>query len=220
MHNKPKGLTVNGLLLIPFLQKLGIMRDEPKEFVVRKKFITSIGVILVYIFIAMLLVIIFGIAADYNEKQDYYNEDEIVHNEPFGTILSLLPIICFIILIAKEFFTNWTNIAVTENTQEQVQVSDLSFESVFNHAKSFLADNVINQRTFRDDEIDLVDSAAVVKGSKYLSVEFNMKNGEQRYILLHESSKLKEGDPFDIRRAYLLLVNDSEISDAYRVREK
>ena len=66
---------------------------------------------------------------------------------------------------------------------------------------------VVNSRSFQQEELALVDKAEVVSSDYGMSVCFFMKSGGKTYIPLSRDSALTVGDSVDITKAKLLTLH-------------
>lgn len=73
-------------------------------------------------------------------------------------------------------------------------------------------------RAFSKEEIEAVDTAAVVDSQYGMSVCFMMKSGGQTYIPLDRDSKKGVGEIIDLSTAKLITLERQGENDIYRVR--
>lgn len=76
---------------------------------------------------------------------------------------------------------------------------------------------VVNSRSFNQNEIDAVRSTAVVNSEYGKSVCFWMKAGGQKYIVLSRNSDLALGESIDMSEAKLLTLSRTGDRDIIRV---
>ena len=77
--------------------------------------------------------------------------------------------------------------------------------------------NVIDSRSFNDEEKALISRAEVVASEYGNSVCFFMKSGGQTFIPLSTNSSLAAGDDVDLTGAKLLTLGREGDADIYRV---
>ena len=77
--------------------------------------------------------------------------------------------------------------------------------------------NVVDSRSFDEEEKKLIKSAAVVSSEYGLSVCFIMSSGYKQYIPLSNNSSLGVGDNVDIASAKLLTLHRDGDGDILRV---
>ena len=77
--------------------------------------------------------------------------------------------------------------------------------------------NVVNSRSFDEEEIAAVSKAEVVSSQYGSSVCFFMKSGGQSYIPLSNTSDLCVGDTVDMTKAKLLTLHRDGDGDIMRV---
>lgn len=88
------------------------------------------------------------------------------------------------------------------------------FESLQVYAGNW---NVVDSRSFSQDEINAVKAAEVVASQYGNSVCFFMKSGGQTYIPLSNQSTLGVGDSVDLNKAKLLKLHRDGSEDIMRV---
>lgn len=77
--------------------------------------------------------------------------------------------------------------------------------------------NVVNSRSFEQEEINAIKSASVVASEYGLSVCFSMVTGGKTYIPLSNQSTLAVGDSVDITKAKLLTLHRDGNDDIMRI---
>ena len=89
------------------------------------------------------------------------------------------------------------------------------FDSLRNYAGNW---NVVNSRSFNEEEINAVSSAEVVASQYGNSVCFFMKSGGQTYIPVSRDSSLSVGDSVDLSKAQLITLHRDGKEDITRVQ--
>ena len=77
--------------------------------------------------------------------------------------------------------------------------------------------NVVDSRTFNDEEKAMIKRAEVVASEYGNSVCFFMHSGGQTYIPLSNQSSLTPGDEVDINKAKLLTLHRDGSADITRI---
>lgn len=77
--------------------------------------------------------------------------------------------------------------------------------------------NVMDSRSFSDEEINAVSKAEVVASQFGNSVCFFMKGGGQTYIPLSRDSSLGVGDTVDLKKAKVLTLHRDGNDDITRI---
>ena len=77
--------------------------------------------------------------------------------------------------------------------------------------------NVVDTRSFNDEEKAMISSAEVVLSEYGNSVCFHMVSGGQTYIPLSNQSSLAVGDSVDLNKAKLLTLHRDGSADITRI---
>ena len=105
-----------------------------------------------------------------------------------------------------------------DNKQQLLTIKQQTIMNIFAGLQVYAGKwNVVDSRSFNDEEKAMIDRAEVVASEYGNSVCFFMKSGGQTYIPLSNQSTLGIGDEVDLNAAKLLTLHRDGSADITRI---